>query len=225
MKYVLLFVGTMDDQERFENMSPEETAAGMKLAKNGSEEYARAGKIVGGEQFKGPQTATTVRFQDGKPIVTDGPFIESKEVIGGFAIVQVKDLDEALEMAKARRAGPSRFGPLWNDEGLTETSTSTDAALSSVPRRSRQAHGRDGAAHLWELRYRRGGRPGQPRGRPREVAGPGHPGQPGRRLIPPAARRRAIDVLRRTTATRRRSPCSRRSTAPADPPEADDRLR
>src|SRR5204863_224243 len=71
----------------------------------------RAGKIVGGEQLKGPQTATTVRFQNGKAIVTDGPFIESKEIIGGFAIVQVKDLDEALEMAKAWRAGPVEVWP------------------------------------------------------------------------------------------------------------------
>ncbi|OLD06719.1 MAG: hypothetical protein AUI56_05070 [Actinobacteria bacterium 13_1_40CM_2_66_13] len=111
MKYVLLFVGTMDDQERFDNMSPEEMAAGMKLAEQWFEEYSRAGKIVGGEQLKGPQTATTVRFQNGKAIVTDGPFIESKEIIGGFAIVQVKDLDEALEMAKAWRAGPVEVWP------------------------------------------------------------------------------------------------------------------
>ena len=59
----------------------------MKLAEQWFEEYSRAGKIVGGEQLKGPQTATTVRFKNGKAIVTDGPFIESKEIIGGFAIV------------------------------------------------------------------------------------------------------------------------------------------
>src|SRR2546422_6660464 len=106
MKYVLLFVGTMDDQERFDNMSPEEMAAGMKLAEQWFEEYSRAGKIVGGEQLKGPQTATTVRFQNGKAIVTDGPFIESKEIIGGFAIVQVKDPDDGDAIAKAWPCGP-----------------------------------------------------------------------------------------------------------------------
>src|SRR5438128_10733696 len=111
MKYVRLCAGTIDDQERFDSMSPEERAAGMKLAEQWFEEYSRAGKIVGGEQLKGPQTATTVRFQNGKAIVTDGPFIESKEIIGGFAIVQVKDLDEALEMAKAWRAGPVEVWP------------------------------------------------------------------------------------------------------------------
>ena len=111
MKYVLLFVGTMEDQERFENMPPDQMAASMKAAERWFEEYSRAGKIVGGEQLKGPETATTVRFNGGKPIVTDGPFIESKEIIGGFAVVQVKDLDEALEMAKQWPAGPVEVWP------------------------------------------------------------------------------------------------------------------
>jgi hypothetical protein len=111
MKYVLLFVGTMEDQKRFESQSTEEMQKAMTGAMSWFESYSRAGKIVGGEQLKGPQTATTVRFNDGKPIVTDGPFIESKEIIGGFAVVDVKDLDEALEMAKAWPAGPVEVWP------------------------------------------------------------------------------------------------------------------
>jgi hypothetical protein len=111
MKYVLLFVGTMEDQKRFETLPPADMAAGMQAAEKWFEDYGRAGKIVGGEQLKGPQTATTVQFKDGKSIVTDGPFIESKEIIGGFAVVEVKDLDEALEMAKAWRAGPVEVWP------------------------------------------------------------------------------------------------------------------
>ena len=83
MKYVLLFVGTMEDQKRFENLPPEQLAAGMKAAEQWFEEYSRSGKIVGGEQLKGPETATTVRFSEGRAIVTDGPFIESKEIIAG----------------------------------------------------------------------------------------------------------------------------------------------
>ena len=50
-------------------------------------------------------SSTTVRFKNGKPIVTDGPFIEAKEIVGGFAIVEVKDLDEALAMAKTWPGG------------------------------------------------------------------------------------------------------------------------
>jgi hypothetical protein len=67
--------------------------------------HFKAGKIVSAEELRGPDTATTVTFKNGKPIVTDGPFIEAKEVIGGFAVVDVKDLDEALAMAKTWPAG------------------------------------------------------------------------------------------------------------------------
>jgi hypothetical protein len=64
------------------------------------EEHTKSGKITGGEELKGTNTATTVRQQNGKVIVTDGPFIEAKESIGGYALVDVKDLDEAIAMAK-----------------------------------------------------------------------------------------------------------------------------
>lgn len=111
MKYVLLFVGTMDDADAFAKIPPEQMEASLEGAKNWFEEYSRQGKIVGGEQLKGPQTVTTVRTQNDKRIVTDGPFIESKEVIGGFAVVDVADLDEALEMAKKWPAGPVEVWP------------------------------------------------------------------------------------------------------------------
>ncbi len=64
------------------------------------EKYTKTGKILGGEELRGPGTATTVSWKNGKVSVTDGPFIESKEVIGGFALIDVADLDEAIAMAK-----------------------------------------------------------------------------------------------------------------------------
>jgi hypothetical protein len=100
MKYVLMFAGSMDDQNAWENQSKEELAASYARVGEWFDQYAKAGKIVGGEELKGPQTATTVHFKNGKTVLTDGPFIESKEVIGGFAVVEVADLDEAIEMAK-----------------------------------------------------------------------------------------------------------------------------
>src|SRR4029077_11431842 len=92
MKYALLFGGTSEGAER---VMADYEESGKWFAK-----YSRAGKVVGGEERQGPSTATTVSRKDGKVTTTDGPFIESKEVIGGFAIVDVADLDEALEMAK-----------------------------------------------------------------------------------------------------------------------------
>ena len=111
MKYVLLFVGTMADQERWDAQSPEEYQAAMAAAGKWFGEYTKAGKIVGGEQLQGPQTVATVRSENGRRIVTDGPFIESKEVVGGFAVVEVKDRDEALEMARAWPGGPVEVWP------------------------------------------------------------------------------------------------------------------
>jgi hypothetical protein len=97
MKYMLLLGGDMGPEGRATN--PEMAAAYESVGK-WFEEHTRAGKIVGGHELQGPQTATTVRFKDGKPMVIDGPFIEAKEVIGGYAIIEVADLDEALQMAK-----------------------------------------------------------------------------------------------------------------------------
>jgi len=111
MKFVLLFVGTRDDQDRWDQMTPEQIQASMGGAGDWFERFSREGKIAGGEQLQSYRTVTTVRAENGKPVVTDGPFIESKEVIGGFALVNVKDYDEALEMAKSWPAGPVEIWP------------------------------------------------------------------------------------------------------------------
>ena len=114
MKYVLMFVGSVEEQERYEKQSPEEMKASLDGAMNWFQRYAAEGKITGGEQLKGPSTVTTVRTRDGKRIVTDGPYVESKEIIGGFAVVEVADLDEALEMAKQWPVGPVEVWPAYD---------------------------------------------------------------------------------------------------------------
>ena len=97
MKYVFLFTGTMD------GAVDEDEAAGRAIDQRIEawfERYGKAGKIVGGQELAGPRAATTVRFNNGMPLVTDGPYIEAKEVVGGYAELEVADLDEALEIAK-----------------------------------------------------------------------------------------------------------------------------
>jgi hypothetical protein len=101
MKYVLMFVGSIEDQDSFDRLPPAQRAVAYEGANKWFEEQSRAGRLVGGEELQGPTSSTTVRIKNGKAIVTDGPYIEAKEIIGGFAIVEVKDLDEALAMAKA----------------------------------------------------------------------------------------------------------------------------
>jgi hypothetical protein len=59
------------------------------------------GAYLAGEALQPVTTATTVRVQDGRTVTTDGPFVETKEAIGGFYIVEARDLDEAIELAAA----------------------------------------------------------------------------------------------------------------------------
>jgi hypothetical protein len=55
--------------------------------------------VTPGEQMQPPETATTVRVQDGKTLVTDGPFVELKEAVGGYLFFEADDLDAAIELA------------------------------------------------------------------------------------------------------------------------------
>ena len=107
MKYMLLFI---DDQEAFQEMDP--ATAGPVMEKIGEwwGKHSAAGTIFGGEQLQPPSTATTVRHKgSAEPVITDGPFMEAKEMIGGFALVDVPDLDAALDLAKT-----------WPAKGIVE---------------------------------------------------------------------------------------------------------
>jgi hypothetical protein len=59
----------------------------------------KAGKFLGGNELQPTSTATTVRVRAGKKSITDGPFAETKEQLGGYFLVEAKDLDEAMEIA------------------------------------------------------------------------------------------------------------------------------
>lgn len=102
MKYMLMFAS---DETWERTSSPEEIRRGYEAVMKWWEEQSAAGRVVDGHELKPTSTATTVRRKDGKITVTDGPFIESKEALGGFAIVEVPDLDTALAMAKSWPGG------------------------------------------------------------------------------------------------------------------------
>jgi hypothetical protein len=55
--------------------------------------------VLGAEQLQPPESATTVREQDGKTLTTDGPFADTKEILGGIYLLEADDLDRALELA------------------------------------------------------------------------------------------------------------------------------
>jgi hypothetical protein len=79
--------------------SPEELEAQFPKWMEYGQALQDAGAMVSGDALQGIDTATTVRVRDGETIVTDGPFAETKESLGGFYIIDVPNLDAALEWA------------------------------------------------------------------------------------------------------------------------------
>jgi hypothetical protein len=111
MQYILsIYSG--DAPENYDNLSDEEKSAIMG-------EYAaisQAPGVIGGAQLQPAETATTVRVADGQALTTDGPFAETKEVLGGYYLVEADDIDTAIELAAripaARLGGAVEVRPL-----------------------------------------------------------------------------------------------------------------
>jgi hypothetical protein len=108
MKYMLLIhqgdTPTPRDPDAWARLSEEEQQAVYA-------DYQAINQTPGvtpGEQLADPETATTVRVEDGKTLTTDGPFVELKEAIGGFLFFEADDLDAAIELAS--RIPAARFG-------------------------------------------------------------------------------------------------------------------
>ena len=80
-------------------LTPEEGQAMSADYMKVTEEMRGAGAFVAGEGLQPVSTATTVRVPNGERIVTDGPFAETKESLGGFYLLECKDLDEAIDWA------------------------------------------------------------------------------------------------------------------------------
>lgn len=95
MRYMLLIYS----KETGESLSPEEYRRQYEGHRAVMEETARRGILCGAEPLQPTSTATTVRHQDGRVLLTDGPFAETKEQLAGYYILDCKDLDEALEWA------------------------------------------------------------------------------------------------------------------------------
>lgn len=104
MKYVLMFCETEQWEKAWEALDQAERDAGFAQVQQWLTRYAD--KITHNRKLADAHTATTVRLDEGEPIVIDGPFVEGKEVVSGYVEVDVADLDEALAMAKTWPACP-----------------------------------------------------------------------------------------------------------------------
>lgn len=95
MRYMMLIY----KKENAEARSPEENLQVMEAVWTVIDEATRRGVLQGCEPLAPTSTATTIRTQNGKTLITDGPFAETKEQLAGYYIMDCKDLDEALEWA------------------------------------------------------------------------------------------------------------------------------
>jgi hypothetical protein len=80
----------------------------------------KSGNFKGADRLQPVSTATTVRVRDGKTLTTDGPFAETREQLGGYYLVEAKDLDEALAIAAkipSARYGSIEVRPIWVYDG------------------------------------------------------------------------------------------------------------
>jgi hypothetical protein len=96
MKYLCLIY---DDEKKAATMSKSEGDAFMGEYFAFTEGIKTSGHYVGGEALKPVNTATTVRMRNGKLSTTDGPFAETKEQLGGYYLIEARDLNDAIQVA------------------------------------------------------------------------------------------------------------------------------
>ena len=108
MRFILITTQGAEHVDAWLNGSAEDKEAEIEATRAWFREHATAGRIAGGEELDWPRTAKTVR----KKGITDGPFAETKEQIGGFIVVEVASEAEAIEMA---RGWP---GLAWEDDAV-----------------------------------------------------------------------------------------------------------
>jgi hypothetical protein len=107
MQYLLLIY---DKENDWGKLSAAEQDAIMKEYREFSKSMNESGHYRAGSQLHPVSKATTVRVRDGKKLITDGPFADTKEQLGGYYLIEAKDLDEAVGLAA--RVPSARFGSI-----------------------------------------------------------------------------------------------------------------
>jgi hypothetical protein len=113
MRYLLLIAG---DESARSAVSADEDVATLAAYGEWSKAMAERGVLQGGERLRPVSDATTVRVRNAEVLSTDGPFAETKEQLGGYFVVDCKDLDEAIEVASklpGAASGSIEVRPIW----------------------------------------------------------------------------------------------------------------
>ena len=111
MKYLLLAYGV---EEHFNSLTPDQMAELGEQCRKFDAELNATGKVVGSGSLGWGSKA--LRRKSGKLVVTDGPFIDTKEVVGGFVIIEAEDLEEAVRIASLHPAARTTEGLGWGIE-------------------------------------------------------------------------------------------------------------
>jgi hypothetical protein len=118
MRYLLSIYG---DETGWNDATPEQVGAIMAAYDEFGRKAEAAGVMLGGEGLQPTSTATTVRVRDGDTLTTDGPFAETREQLGGYYLLECKDLDEAISWAAqipGARDGSVEVRPVMDYEAM-----------------------------------------------------------------------------------------------------------
>ena len=128
MRYLLMI---HTDEKMYENMTEAENGQLMQAYGEYYQALETAGVFVGSDRLQPVATATTVQVRDGKTLTTDGPFAETKEQLGGYYLINVDNLDDAIGWAAkipCATQGSIEVRPIWE----SETCAKSDAAIAEV---------------------------------------------------------------------------------------------
>jgi len=134
MKYVCL--GYIEPN-KFETMTESARNAMVDECFTYDDELREKGHFAGGEALQGPQTAATLRWKNGKVSVTDGPYAETKEQIGGLLILEARDLNHAIQLMSKHpgvKAGPFEIRPAADLTGMIRESEQRRAGAKVKPK-------------------------------------------------------------------------------------------
>jgi hypothetical protein len=115
MKFMLMMTGTSKGMQSFGAMPPEDLRAHIAFMKNLNKELAASGELVDAQGLAGFDQHKTVQARPGgAPVVTDGPFAESKEFLAGYWVVECAGIERAIEIAARISTAPGRAGVPMN---------------------------------------------------------------------------------------------------------------
>ncbi|HZN23421.1 MAG TPA: YciI family protein [Burkholderiales bacterium] len=132
MQYLLM---CCIDEKQWESIPQAQRDGIMQQYGEWVQDTTRSGHYQGGAKLRGTSSATTVREKNGRPVITDGPFAETKEQLGGYHVLECKDLNEALAVARRiptlKVGGAIEVRPIDYPSGHA-TSAAADASQAPI---------------------------------------------------------------------------------------------